>query len=158
MKPPRAEVYCVDTSALIAAWDERYPPDHFPRLWDHLGHALTHGEVWVHESVIDELMKRSTDLAKWLKAYPGAIIPFEPSIQRKSSDLLKRYPRLVMEHKAAYAADTFVIATAIERGFTVVTEESQGTSSKPKIPYVCQAEGRPCLRLLDMIRAKAWII
>jgi hypothetical protein len=112
----------------------------------------------VHESVIDELMKRSTDLAKWLKAYPGAIIPFEPSIQRKSSDLLKRYPRLVMEHKAAYAADTFVIATAIERGFTVVTEESQGTSSKPKIPYVCQAEGRPCLRLLDMIRAKAWII
>ena len=158
MKPISAAVYCADTSALIAAWDERYPPDHFPRLWDHMASALTAGDAWVHESVIDELMKRSTDLARWLKGYPDAIIPFEPSIQRRSREILTRYPRLVMAHKTAFAADPFVIATAIERGFTVVTEEGKGSPAKPKIPDVCHAEGRPCIRLLDMIRAKGWVV
>jgi hypothetical protein len=27
-------VYCIDTSALIAAWQERYPLENFPRVWE----------------------------------------------------------------------------------------------------------------------------
>jgi hypothetical protein len=27
-------VYCIDTSSLIAAWQERYPIENFPRFWD----------------------------------------------------------------------------------------------------------------------------
>jgi predicted nucleic acid-binding protein len=158
VKPTLATNYCLDTSSLIAAWVERYPIDHFPRLWDHIGNGLSKGELWVHENVIDELLKRSSDLAKWLKDYPDAIIPFERSIQLRSRNILSQYPGLVREHKAAFSADPFVIAAAIERKLTVVTEESQGTVAKPKIPYICDAEGCQCIRLLDMIRAKAWIV
>ena len=43
-------VYCIDTSALIAAWQERYPLENFPRVWERLpddghGWVLVHGEV-----------------------------------------------------------------------------------------------------------------
>ena len=157
MKSPRAPAFCLDTSALIAAWDERYPIDHFPKLWDHLSVALGCGGAWVHESVIDELKKRSTDLAKWLGGFDDAIIPFEAEIQRRSRELLRKYPRLVMEHKAAFAADPFIIATAMVHGLTVVTEEGKGSLTKPKIPDVCLAEGQPCIKLLDMIRTKGWV-
>lgn len=158
MKKAGAVSFCLDTSALIAAWDERYPIDHFPRLWDHLRDAFRTGGAWVHESVVDELMKRSTELAKWVKNYPEAIIPFDPEIQRRSRSLLQKYPRLVMEHKAAFAADPFIIATAMVHDLTIVTEEGRGSLSKPKIPDVCLAEGQSCIRLLEMIRSSAWVI
>ncbi len=150
--------YCLDTSALIAAWDERYPIDHFPRLWDHMEAALESGTAVVHESVIDELLKRSKDLAKWIKRIPDAIVPFEREIQIKSRQILSRHPRLVMIHKSAFAADPFVIATASLRGLTVVSEEGFGSASKPKIPDVCKAEGPKCIRLLDLIRENRWVI
>lgn len=38
-------VYCVDTSALIAAWDERYPQDHFPGLWDEIAALVIAGRL-----------------------------------------------------------------------------------------------------------------
>ncbi len=150
--------YCLDTSSLIAAWDERYPLEHFPRFWDHMDGALDAGRAIVHESVVDELMKRSTDLAKWLKRLPHSIVPFETDIQIKSREILSRHPRLVMAHKTAFAADPFVIATAALRGVKVVSEEGFGSAGKPKIPDVCQAEGPKCIRLLDLIRENSWVI
>jgi hypothetical protein len=120
--------------------------------------ALDDGTAVVHESVVDELMKRSTDLAKWIKRIPHAIVPFETNIQKKSREILLRHPRLVMTHKTAFAADPFVIATASIRGLKVVTEEGFGSSSKPKIPDVCAAEGPKCVRLLDLIKENGWIV
>ncbi|MBI1263321.1 MAG: DUF4411 family protein [Alphaproteobacteria bacterium] len=37
-------MYCIDTSSLIASWDERYPPEFFPRFWDNLDGGVTTGK------------------------------------------------------------------------------------------------------------------
>ena len=36
MKASDVTTYCIDTSCLIAAWDERYPPENFPKFWEYL--------------------------------------------------------------------------------------------------------------------------
>lgn len=150
--------YCLDSSALIAAWDERYPPENFPKLWELMDAALVTGRVVVSELVIDELMKKSKDLAGWLKDRPDAILPLDIVVQQRARELLASYPRLVMEKKQAFAADTFVIATAAVHGHIVVTEEGlTGTMNRPNIPDVCRAEGQACIKLIEMIRTEAWV-
>lgn len=155
----KVQPYCMDTSSLISAWDERYPPDLFPPLWKYFADALEHGRMLVPDLVMEELKKKSTDLHDWLKDFPDAIVPMEPEIQKEGRAILGKFPNLVKEHKAAFAADPFVIATAKVKGGLVVTEESLTSSlTKPKIPLVCQAWSVESLRLLEMIRAEAWII
>lgn len=151
--------YCMDSSALIAAWDERYPPDNFPKFWELMDASLRGGRMFVPDAVIDELMKKSKDLAAWLKVRQSAIVAYEPDIQLQGKKLLGVYERLVAEKKQAFAADPFVIATAQVKGHIVVTEEgSTGNLKKPKIPDVCRAEGVECIRLIEMIRTEAWVI
>lgn len=151
-------LYAIDTSSIVAAWDERYPPENFPRFWDLLDVALTQGLVLVPEAVIDELDKKSKDAAVWLKQRQTAIVPYENDIQLQARAILAQHPRLVMLKKMAFAADPFVIGTAIVRGVAVVTEEGPGSPSRPHIPDVCRAKGVECLNLLAVIRAQAWII
>jgi hypothetical protein len=151
--------YCMDSSALIAAWDERYPPDNFPKFWDLMDSALQGGRMYVPENVIDELMKKSKDLAAWLKQRPASIVAYEADIQIQGKKLLVAYKRLVMEKKHSFAADPFVIATAQIKGYIVVTEEGfTGSMNRPNIPDVCRAENQDCIRLIDMIRTEAWVI
>ncbi|WP_280175425.1 DUF4411 family protein [Mesorhizobium carmichaelinearum] len=40
-----ATIYCIDTSALIAAWYERYKPKRFPRLWDEFDKLIGQGRL-----------------------------------------------------------------------------------------------------------------
>jgi hypothetical protein len=155
---PQDKPYCIDSSALIAAWDERYPPENFPKFWALMDEALANGRIIVSEFVIDELMKKSQDLAAWLKDRPNAIVPAVVDIQAQVKRLLVQYPRLVIEKKQAFAADPFVIATAAVRGGIVVTEEGfTGSMNRPNIPDVCRAEGQTCIKLIEMIRAEAWV-
>jgi hypothetical protein len=65
-------------------------------------------------------------------------VPLEDAIQRATSEVLVRHPLLMKATKNRNGADPFVIATARVKGLTVVTEEKGGTTTKPKIPSVCQ--------------------
>ncbi len=38
-------IYCVDTSSLIAAWQERYPIENFPKFWDRMGGLIEDGRL-----------------------------------------------------------------------------------------------------------------
>lgn len=151
-------MYCIDTSSLIAAWDERYPPDFFPRFWDNLAAAIEVGRIMSTEEVLTETSKRSKDLNEWLKQYPDMFIPLEEDVQVAVRDILRNYPRLVGLKKQRTSADPFVIATAVVRGFIVVTEEGRtGSLNKPHIPDVCGAVGVDCISLIDLIRAEKWV-
>ncbi len=43
MKAGDVTTYCIDTSCLIAAWDERYPPENFPKFWEYLDKLIAAG-------------------------------------------------------------------------------------------------------------------
>jgi hypothetical protein len=150
-------VYCFDTSALIAAWDERYPTKFFPKFWKHIEKLRDDNRFRLPEAVFDETAKGSGDLHKWLGNEKAAIIGFEPAIQQEAKDILKVHPRLVNASKGRNSADPFVIATAKIKTFTVVTEEGMGSTGKPKIPDVCQLRGVPCIGLIQLIETENWV-
>lgn len=53
-------VYLPDTSALIAAWSERYPKDIFPAVWQFVDGL--NGRLMVCEYVRDEVKRHAGDL------------------------------------------------------------------------------------------------
>jgi hypothetical protein len=156
MNGARPSLLVWDTSALIAAWVERYPPDILPPLWDKVAGAIRQGEMIAPEEVERELKSRSTDLREFLLRQNGFFVPTDAAVLTEVSAILSIHQKLVMARKRASAADPFVIATARLRGGAVVTEEGRGSPAKPKITDVCEAYGIRCVGLLDAIRLMGW--
>lgn len=153
-------IYCVDTSSLIAAWQERYPIENFPKFWDRVDGLIKEKRLISPIEVFLETKKRSDELHAWLKARKGDIFfELEGAVQRQAANVLAQFPRLVGERKLNTSADPFVIALALVQGVPVITEEKlTGNDRKPQIPDVCVALGVECKNLLDMIRSEKWVV
>lgn len=148
--------YCFDTSALVECWSRSYPPDIFPGLWSKLDDLVAHRQVLAADEVRVELERQEDDLAKWARARPYMFVALDDPIQRATSDVLRQHPLLMKATKNRNGADPFVIATAVVRKLTVVTEEQGGTETKPKIPSVCQALEVRCIDVLRFLREQGW--
>lgn len=150
--------YSIDTSSLVAAWLERYPPDVLPPLWEKdLPTLIASGKLRATEEVRFELERKDDDLAAWAKGQGALFVEVDAAIQQHVRDLLSDHPRLVNAHRGSSAADPFVIGLALTTGGTVVTEESMsGSAKRPRIPDVCHARGVRCISLLTMIREQSW--
>ena len=151
-------LYCIDTSAFIAAWDERYPIDVFPQLWAGIADLIGSGRLICPEDVVHELNQRSKDLAAWLTGAGSIVVATDQALIDHVARVLASHERLVAERKRASSADPFVISLAKLRRAIVVTEEGPGTEAKPKIPTVCNAYRVECISLLEFIRAESWMM
>lgn len=153
-------IYCVDTSSLIAAWQERYPIENFPNFWGRIDGLVQEQRLISPVEVFLETKKRSDELHAWLKARKAKVfLELDDAVQTEAANVLARFPRLVGERKLNTSADPFVIALAVVRGVPVVTEEKRtGNDRKPHIPDVCAALGVECKTLLEMIRLERWVV
>jgi predicted nucleic acid-binding protein len=142
-----ATIYCIDTSALIAAWYERYKPNRFPKLWEQFDQLISAGRLMSSIMVLDECSRRSPELYAWLKDRDAMFLPPDEQIQRRVQYIVNTYTALVQQGKEKFAADSFLIATAEVHGYTVVTEEIGPTTLK-RIPGVCRALNVPSLNLM----------
>jgi len=150
-------VYCIDTSALIAAWYERYKPNRFPKLWVQFDELIGAKRLTSSVMVIDECSRRSPELYEWLKDRAAMFLMPDAAVQARVDFIVNTYTGLVMQGKEKFAADPFLIATAEVHGFTVVTEET-GPDSLRKIPGVCRALNVPSINLMDLFDAEDWIV
>ncbi|MDT3683738.1 MAG: DUF4411 family protein [Pseudorhodoplanes sp.] len=151
--------YCIDTSCIIAAWEERYPLENFPKFWLLFEQAIADGKILAPEPVLDETEPKSAELYSWLKEHDGMFLPLEDAIQLQAKAVLAKHPRLVAAKKQRTSADPFVIATATVRRLMIVTEERPtGNLNRPNIPDVCGDFGVTYMSLLQMIRAEKWVI
>jgi hypothetical protein len=144
--------FCVDSSGWLDGWTRNYPPDVFRTLWDRIEELVDGSEIIASEEVYVELAKKDDDLHDWIQARKSMLVPPDEAIQQRVAEILGKYPRLVDTLKGRSQADPFVIATAMEHAAVVVTGEMMGTAGKPRIPFVCQAEGIRCITFLEMIR------
>jgi len=134
-------------------WLRFYPPDVFPTLWSKLDEAIAAGTIVSSEEVYVEVEKKADDLHDWIKDRKQMLVPLTEPIQRRASQLLTEYPRLVDTLRGRSMADPFVIATAMELGAIVVTGEVRtGKMDKPRIPDVCGVKAISCISFLEMIR------
>lgn len=149
--------YCIDTSALIAAWYERYKPNRFPRLWMQFDVLIETGRLFSSLMVLVECSRRSPELHEWLKNRADMFLPPDAAVQVRVDHIVNTYTGLVMQGKEKFAADPFLIATAEVHGHTVVTEET-GPDSLRKIPGVCRALNVPSINLMQLFDAEDWVI
>jgi hypothetical protein len=125
-------MYCVDSIALIAARQERYPIENFPKFWTHLDGLMGCQKITEPPELLAEIRKRSDDLHGWLKEREARFVsPYDESVLLTVKQILARFPRLVAEKNQRFATDPFVIALAQHRGLVSVTEERRTGSLGP---------------------------
>jgi hypothetical protein len=152
------KVYCIDTSALIAAWYERYKPNRFPKLWEQLDQLITEGRLVSSTLVLRECSKqRSEELHGWLKPREAMFITPDETVQGQVDHIVNTYTGLVSAGKEKFQADPFVIAQAKINSYTVITEET-GIGSLAKIPGVCNAMKVECINLMQLIDEEDWVL
>ena len=150
--------YCIDTSALIAAWSERYPLKRIPPFWKRVDELVASGRLVAPEDVRREIQKKADGLYSWVNERRQMFVDLEPAIQQQAKDILRDFPYLLKNVPGKSSADPFVIGLAIDRGLTVITEEGTGGAKKPKIPFVCDAKGVKCINLLGLLDAEDWVL
>ncbi len=150
--------YCIDTSAIITAWNKNYPIDVFPTLWSNLDNLIDTGKMCAPDEVLKELEKKDDEVLKWAKRNNKMFSSLEEDIQKIASEILIQFPNLIDENSTSPSfADPFIIALAKYKGITVVTEEKFTTSpTRVKIPNVCAHFSVPCINLLDMVKELRW--
>lgn len=152
-------VYCIDTSSLIAAWQERYPIEVFPTLWTKIEALIDAGRMVAPIEVLNEMKRRSDELHTWLKGRKGMFRELDDAVQVEAAQILAEFPRLVGERKLRTSADPFVIALARVEGWQLVTDERPTANlNRPNIPDVCAKIGMTTIDILQVIRAEKWVI
>ena len=154
-------VYSLDTSALIAAYRERYPIENFPAFWRKIEELITNNRLKMSEVVFEEAM-RENDIKEWCEQ--NALKqdfqwPIDESMQIKVNEILSIFPKLLDDRSGKSGADPWVVALAmISRNCIVLTEEGPTTSpNRPKIPEACNHFGVEYIKLVDLIRRENWV-
>jgi hypothetical protein len=152
-------IYCVDTSSLIAAWQERYPIENFPKFWEHMDGLIRDGRLISPIEVFNETKKRSDELHIWLKSRKNFMFrELDDELQIEVANVLQRFPRLVGDKKLRTSADPFVIALARITGHQLVTEEKPtGSLNRPNIPDVCAQLSISPIGILQVIQREKWV-
>jgi hypothetical protein len=152
-------IYCIDTSSLIAAWQERYPIENFPKFWDRIDGLIEDGRLISPIEVFNEIRKRSDELSGWLKSRKDAMFrELDDDVQIEVANVLQRFPRLVADKKLRTSADPFVIALARITGHQLVTEEKPtGSLNRPNIPDVCAELSLSTIGILQVIQREKWV-
>jgi len=151
--------YSIDTSALVHGWRRAYPPKRFAGLWIKIDELIDGGRLLASIEVFNELEKKDDEIFTWAKDRKTTLFrEIDDDVQGAVVYLMQKYPRLVDTSKGKSGADPFVIAQAIasDPAHTIVSQEAGGSNDRPKIPFVCQAEGLTCIDLLALIEAEDW--
>jgi len=145
--------YILDANCFIEPWNKFYSYDFFDAFWDKFVKGCCDDKiVLIQEEIYDEIMKKSDGLNDWVKRHNFEIVKTDPEITRSATKIQNQFPGLVKEIQGRSLADPFVIALAQKEGATVVTMEDNGTETKPKIPFVCDALKVKSINLFSFIK------
>lgn len=156
-----AQIYSLDTSALIDGIERFYPIRNFPQFWEKMDELIVAGRLKVSEEVWAEAQRIDAPLRDWCqdKSFDrtACISPTTLEVANAAGSIMTMFPQWSTQGKKN-GADPFVIAVAMSEGGQVISGETNGGPAKPKIPYVCTKVGVAHGRLVDLIRGEDWII
>ena len=153
-------IYLPDTSALIAAWEERYPQDIFPAVWQFIDGL--NGRLRVCEEVRAEMERHAPELLDWLDnssvdsrlSLTSLNDEVSGAVQQHMKQIAGGWPHWSAVRSREHA-DPWVIAYARALGGAVVSEE-QEDHNRTKIPNVCRQLGVQHMNLLDLFRTEGF--
>lgn len=146
--------YCIDASAIIAAWDKDYPKDVFPSLWPQLAKHRT--DIVLIEPIYDEIKPMTNPLRVWMTDNDFESIPIDGRVEELSLRLEKEY-QIREGSEGASRNDIKLIAYAKINNKIVVTDEEEQPQKpvkkyKYKIPAICDEKKVECINFIKMIR------
>lgn len=149
--------YSFDSGAIINGRRDIFIPDTFAAVWTRIEGMIATAQVRAVDEVKREVVKKDDDAARWAKAQRGLFVPLVADIQVATKQVLAAHPRLLgIGGGPRNGADPFVIALALARGGTVVTQETPRNITKPRIPDVCDAMGVRWLTLPQFVAEQGW--
>lgn len=155
MPPPPH--YCIDTSSIIEWYVDTYSPAIIPGLVPRMEELIATGRLRAPRAVFDEI-KPGDDCHVWCKAQAGLFVEKSAAVQRIVRRLMAEHHNPQKPLKGINGADPFVIAMAQDGGarWIVVSDEHPGSQESRKIPFVCKAEGVPCITFQQLMLSEGW--
>ena len=146
--------YCLDANVFITCWNDTYPINIFPSLWEQL--AQHQSDIILIEPIYDQIIVKKDPLTKWLKENHFFSIPIDYETDKLSLKWEKEY-QIRERSKGVNQQDITLIAYAKRKNKIVVTlegKQDKDPSRKKynyKIPLVCSDKKVPCINFVKMI-------
>lgn len=156
-------IYLIDTNILVEAYKRYYSFDIAPSFWNSLLQKAKAGQVVSIDRVKSEIdgYGEDDDLKIWVNQEFGNW--FLPT---QDSGVIQAYREIIgwatsneqftdaAKTEFASVADSWLIACAKAKEFTVVTHEASKAGAKKRImiPNVCDAHRIPVINTFDMMR------
>lgn len=162
------EKFLIDSNFLITSKNSYYAFDLLPSFWDWLSERIDHEDIFILDSVRDEILAGEDRLSEWIKT-----IEKNKFLKQESQPILEVYaeileylqqsnlyqPSAFMEWADVKVADPWLIATSKTHNLTLVTFETgnNGLNSKQpsryaKIPDVAKEFRVRVASPFDMMR------
>lgn len=113
------------------------------------------GTLFCSEEVLVELERQDDELTKWAKSQASIFISMDAAIEAAVKRVVA-IPNVVKGVSTKHSADPFVVAVAMVRSATVVSNEGVGSPQNPKIPFICGKLGVKHLSLAQFVASQGW--
>lgn len=165
-------VYLVDSNFFIQAHRAYYPLDVVTSFWSKVAELSNRGNIKSIDKVKIEIYDNSThedELKQWcVKNLPfgffietGYVVSNYAEIAKWANSMAYHFRKnAIDEFLATNKADPWLVATAMEEGYTLVTYEKSEPNrrSRIKIPEVCNYFGVRYIDTVQMLREMKEII
>ena len=84
--------YCIDTSALIEAWQADYPIENFPGFWKHMENLINAGRLIAPEEVLRETTEALGRAARVAERASAMFRDLDEAVQIEAAEVLAQYP------------------------------------------------------------------
>ena len=145
--------YIIDSSSIFSQKDnEPHRRAVYRGLWDRIEKLIQDKIVVTVSEIADEI--KDKDLETWLHNHRCVILPVSEAIQQNVAQVVTKNPRLLDFKQTKSSGDAFLIATAMEYGLTIITEENQ--DSPYKIPKVAKSLGVKAIDINELCLNEGW--
>lgn len=152
-------IYCIDASALIDLRPFRRTV--FVTLWANLDGLVAEDRLISPDEVLHELERGDDELLQWAREQRSISKPIDEQVWVLARDVVKGFPNLVDHTKLTADADAFVVALALARPVSllsncVVVAHERTRKGKTRIGDVCAHYGLDYLSIQDMFDREGW--
>lgn len=145
--------YIIDTCSILAQKDnDTHPRSIHKSMWQDIDDLIKNDVIVISREILEEVDDK--EIKNKLLELEPKIIDIDEEIQMNVKKVLRECPELIDFAKVKSSGDAFLIATAMEYGLIVITEEN--ADSPKKIPKVCEKLNVECTNILGLCKMQKW--